>query len=358
MPCNLVAASLPLFAIPFIFLPAPSLQAQGRSSPLQRDPYAMNQNSPFPDDPAAEMSPNRVSGTVHTFNGSAVAGSTVHVRSIDRAGLSLMVTTDPKGNFALNLPPGNYEILATDGASQSSEQIQVRNSGDPELDIRLPNKASTATGDPRAASISVAQMNLPAKARAEFEKAQHLMTKGNPQEAMKKANHALEIAPRFAEARTLRGILYARSGQRAQAEADYRQAIKDDSKFAFAYIALGSLLNSTGHFAEAMLVLAEADHLAPNFWQTSFELGRTNLGKRDFHAALAAVDRATELIGGPAKEPAPFHLLRGFALLGLNELARARDEIQSFLARESTGRVADNARKVLQKMDQPVAANR
>jgi tetratricopeptide (TPR) repeat protein len=304
------------------------------------------------------MSPSHITGTVHTFSGGVVAGASVEARSIDHAGTMATVMADSRGNFALNLPPGRYDILVTDGTSQVSQQIEVGSFSGSEFDVRLPNKTAKGSSDPNAASVSVSQMSIPAKARADYDKAEQLVAKDNPKEAMKKTNQALEIAPHFAEARTLRGILYERSGELSQAQADYQQAIKDDPNYASGYVALGSLLNSTGHFTESIPVLIEAERLAPNSWQPSFELARARLGQGDFPAALQNVDRATEQAGGPAKQPAPMHLLRGFALLGLHEQARAREEMQFFLAQQSTGRAADAARRVLQDMDSQVAAGR
>ncbi len=163
-------------------------------------------------------------------------------------------------------------------------------------------------------------------------------------------NAALLIFPKFPEALTLRGALEKDAGKFAEAISDLQQAIQYDASFAVAYLALASVFNSTGRFAEALPVLTQAERLTPNLWYVQFEIARAKLGMGQFTDALRSVDRAAELAGGPQQEPPAIHLMRAYALIGLGERPRATTELETLLARQPSGRFADDARTLLDKL--------
>jgi tetratricopeptide (TPR) repeat protein len=254
------------------------------------------------------------------------------------------------GSFNLsNLPTGRYEVTASSGVEQARERVEVGRIGETTVDLLLSNK--TPTGNTSDSSISFAQYKVPAKARSLYEKAVQFMARDKFDEALEKVNASLDIFPKFAEALTLHGVIQERAGKSEAAIADYRLAIQSDPKYPLPYITMASVLNSTGRFAESLSFLGQAEHIAPNMWQISYESARSSLGKDDFAAALRSIDRASELHGGTLKETAEMHLVRGYALIGLSNVQKAKDEVQAFLTREPKGHVADDAREVLRRLD-------
>jgi Tfp pilus assembly protein PilF len=354
MSSHLVAASLTLFLFSTLFTHAAVAQMRPGS---QRDPTMNDTNDPSGDDRGFGL--GHITGSVRTYDGHPVANAVIEARDIDRGSVLQTARSGTSGFFTLNnLPSGSYDVTVTAGIEQAHEQIRISGTlGDPSVDFRLSNDLAAGPANRNAPSVSISQISVPAKARSLFDKATQLADHGKPEQALEKLNAALAISPRFAEALTLRGILRERVGKPDEALADYQQSIQDDANYPLAYLAMASLLNSAGRYAESMPILHQVERLAPNAWQTFFELARAYLGKQNFQAALLNVNHASELQGGPAKEMPELHLVRGYALLGLSEEARARQEIQIFLARQPNSRTADAARQILKQLQEQPAVS-
>jgi Flp pilus assembly protein TadD len=303
-------------------------------------------------DPFGGSSPGfgQIIGTVRTLDGHGVSNAHIEARDIQQGTRSVYGQSDSGGSFALyNISPGTYEVMVTSGLSEAHERVEViGSSGEARVDIHLPSPAESKGGS--GSTISYSQYRVPQKARALFEKAVQYMKQNKLDESREKVNAALAICPKFSEALTLRGILLGRTGSVSDAIANFQQAIQYDPNYALAYIALGSVLNSKARFDESLPILGQAERIAPTSWQVYFESARANIGKGHFATALHDIDRAAELQGGEQKETPEVHLVRGYALIGMNEVTRAIHELEIFLAHESPGGIADNTRKVLDQL--------
>lgn len=356
MSYRLVAASLALFlATLFTAAPAAAQGRGGRRSPAT----ASNPNDPFNESPTS----GRIMGTVRTMDGHPVGDAHVEVRDVERGNRSGTVQTDSGGTFALyNISPGTYEVTVSSGVTEGHERVTVSSiSRDANVDFRIDlapsNNNSPKSGD--GSTISLSQYKVPPKARALYDKASQLMQHGKNDEALEKVNAAIHAFPKFAEALTLRGLLYDRTGKSPEAIADFQQAIGCDPNYPYAYVTLASALTGGGRIDEALLLLGQAERLAPNLWQIYFERARAHLAKGEFAASLQSADRTAELQAKQKLDTPQVHLVRGYALAGLNELARATQELETFLTREPQGRVADAARQVLSQLrEAPVTATR
>ena len=89
--------------------------------------------------------------------------------------------------------------------------------------------------------ISVASLQVPAKARKEYEKGSELLEKGNLAEAEKSLRKAIDQYPKFAEAWLRLGDLEQRRKNMEGAMADYQEAINADPNFALPYIRMAFL---------------------------------------------------------------------------------------------------------------------
>lgn len=294
----------------------------------------------------------RVTGTVKSFDGQPVHDATIELRDLEHGGSFLTANTNASGGFSFSdVPPGNYEVIATNGMEQTTEQVEVypRSAG-ASVDLRLPGKASGLQTAGNRTSVSLAEYSVPAKARSTYEKAFKAFEHGKIDEAEKLNAEALNMYPRFAEARTLRGLMEADQGKKDEAIADFEQSIHDDPNVASAYLGLASIYNSEGRFKEAMPLLDQAQRLAPRAWQTFFERSRANIGTGDYAAGLKNLDRAAELQGDPRKAPPQFHLLRAYALIGTKQIPQATMELEAYLNTAPTGPMAEHAREVLDKL--------
>jgi tetratricopeptide (TPR) repeat protein len=263
------------------------------------------------------------------------------------AGNGTVVTssfTNSAGAFDFgSVPQGIYRVVATRGVSQVEERVDVSNFRNT-INLRMPMANQPEAGN-TGNTVSVAQYRVPEKARGEFQKAQEASAKLNFDGARKHVERALELYPNFAGALTLRAVLDLASNTPA-AVADLQKAIQYDGNYALAYTVLGSALNMQEKFDEAMQTLQHGQSLAPDSWQTYFEIARSYIGKQDYASALRQLDRAQSLV--PAEYPTLL-LVRAQAHLGLKQYQTAMQELQMFLQKEPNGPNSITAQKMLQQ---------
>ncbi len=89
--------------------------------------------------------------------------------------------------------------------------------------------------------ISVASLQVPSKARKEYEKGSELLEKGNLPDAEKSLRKAIDQYPKFAEAWLRLGDLEQRRKNIEGAMADYQEAINADPDFPLPYVRMAFL---------------------------------------------------------------------------------------------------------------------
>ena len=98
--------------------------------------------------------------------------------------------------------------------------------------------------------ISVASLQVPAKARREYEKGSELLEKGNLTEAEKSLRKAIDQYPKFAEAWLRLGDLEQRRKNAEGAMSDYQEAINADPNFPLPYIRMALLSAVTSNWEQ------------------------------------------------------------------------------------------------------------
>jgi len=137
--------------------------------------------------------------------------------------------------------------LRADLAGYSSSSIRL----DPSMNnsnvgvIVLHNRAKKAEG-----MVSVASLQVPAKARKEYEKGSELLEKGNLADAEKSLRKAIDLYPKFAEAWLRLGDLEQRRKNIEGALADYQEAINADSNFPLPYLRMAFLSAVTSNWEQ------------------------------------------------------------------------------------------------------------
>jgi hypothetical protein len=258
--------------------------------------------------------------------------------------------TNSAGAFDFgSVPQGAYRVVATRGVCQVEERVDVSNFKN-SINLRMPVSNQPEAGN-TGNTVSVAQYRIPQKAREEFQKAQEASAKMNFDGARKHVARALELYPDYADALTLRAVLNLSSDTPA-ALTDLQKAIQCDGNYALAYTVLGSALNMQQKFDEAMQTLQRGQSLAPDSWQTYFEMARSYIGKQDYTSALRQIDRAQSLV---TAEYPTLLLVRAQAHVGLKEYQNAMQELQTFLQKDPNGPNSAAAQKMLEQTRELVA---
>jgi len=118
-----------------------------------------------------------ISGSLRTAQGTPVANARIELLDGNNGQVKDSTYTNPNGTFTLmKIPDGMYEVVASSGLNEIRERLQVR--GDLSmlnLVVRGPETGTTRAGN--RATVSVAQMKVPEKARRLLEKAQSALYK-------------------------------------------------------------------------------------------------------------------------------------------------------------------------------------
>jgi len=292
-----------------------------------------------------------VSGTVTMATGQPARDCRIELHDLSNGRPAAATYTLPNGSFELDrVPVGHYELVASSGLNEAREQIDVEGVSAP-LTVRLAGDVSSNALE--HSTVSVAQLKIPGKARHRLEKAQHLADKNKLDQARTEVDKALKIAPQYAAALTLRGILAMQQGNAAEALTDLQAAVRNDPNYAMGQIVLGSAYNMLGRFDDAIRQLSRAETIAPAAWQLHFELGKALLGKGDFEQSLRQAAKAAELNDW---DYAPVHLVIAHAYLGLKNYEQAVAQLEQYLARAPHGAGSASARQTLDQVKAFVAS--
>lgn len=287
---------------------------------------------------------------VNALTNQPLQDAKVELRDADNGTVVTSSFTNSAGAFDFgSVPQGVYRVVAMRGISQVEERVDV-SSFKNSINLRMPVSNQPEAGN-TGNTVSVAQYRIPEKARGEFQKAQEASAKMNFDGARKHVARALELYPEYADALTLRAVLNLSSDTPA-AVTDLEKAIQCDGNYALAYTVLGSALNMQQKFDDALQTLQRGQSLAPDSWQTYFEMARTYIGKQDYTSALRQIDRAQSLIPG---EYPTLLLVRAQAHVGLKQYETAVQELQTFLQKDPEGPNSAAAEKMLQQTRELVA---
>src|SRR5437016_3520612 len=189
-----------------------------------------------------------ISGAVRTMDDHVVPNARVELRSVVNGSTVQAGYTSFNGGFEFqSVPAGSYEVMVTDGFSQTIERVQVQ--GDAAtLTLRVPARGGGASTAGDHATVSVAQMKVPGKARDLMRKAQKAMAKHDFAESLAQVQKALEVCPDFAEALTMRALLKLDANKVADALPDLEHAVQIDRGYATAFLVLGAAYNMVARF--------------------------------------------------------------------------------------------------------------
>lgn len=223
----------------------------------------------------------------------------------------------------LNVKSGNYKLVVHYGTNQFEEQVSLMSPHE-YLEVRIPVTSSPQSSD---ATVSVSQMEIPPKAKDNLDKAMKSLQQSDLNKASSYIAKALQLAPRYAEALTLEAVLQ-------MAKRDFKSALQTlshsaaiDPRLPMTQFVRASALNAMGDPRQAQVAAEEGIRLGGDSWQGHYELGKSLLAQRNFKQALLEFDRAAR---SAPKDFADIFLLRASALLGLNDVRGARQNLQEF----------------------------
>ena len=287
-----------------------------------------------------------LSGKVLNADGRPAGGVRVELNDPNTAVPVSSAYTQPDGSFELyNIPQGSYEVVAESGDTEVSDAVAV-DSSRPPLELRFPRASAAQYGD--GATVSVAQMLVPDQARKYYRRGLDAYRHGHDDEAQSNIEQALLIAPEYADALTLRGMIEMQRHDLQAAQGYLEHAIRIDSSSAAAYVALGAVYNHEGRYDDALQASERSTSLSPRTWQGYFEMAKAAVGKGMYQKALLLARQAERFGGGGFSS---LHLVKACALYPLKLYKDAREEVQTVLLHEPKSPSAQQAQSLLAEIN-------
>jgi tetratricopeptide (TPR) repeat protein len=194
--------------------------------------------------------------------------------------------------------------------------------------------------------VPVLELNVPDKARQEFELGQKSLEERQLDEGITHLHKALSLYGSFPQAHLLLGSAYLEQKNWTEAQTSLENAIRLNSKLAEAYLELGAVFNQTHEYPKAETALTRGLELNPDSPMGHYELAKTlwALGRSQDAAphASAAVAAMPDL--------AAAHVLLGNILLHRQDFEGALREYQTYLRLDPNGSMAAATREMIEKI--------
>ncbi len=212
-------------------------------------------------------------------------------------------------------------------------------------------------------TVSVADLQIPAKAWEHFDRAQRAVDAGRVDVFERESELALQVAPGFAEIYVLRAAHQVNTGQNEAAIATIATARSVQARAPWSGIVMAGALTQLHRYDDALAELDGTTGPEADGWQWKFEKTRAEIGRRDVEGALRW--SAALLLAAPP-DCGNAHLLRMNALQMAGRTPEAATEMERYLAlggqppaiRAQVTQLLARTRVTLQEADAPLMAAR
>ena len=296
---------------------------------------------------AASPSSFEVSGQVR-LQETGQAAARIPVR-LERFGGGLVdqIDTDGAGRFRFpNLQRGYYRVIVNAPGFRPLQQdadLQVVFRAHLLFEIARDTSRSSSGV---AAVRDVIDANVPAEARAEFERGRTAAARKDDQEAISHLRKAIGGYPKFFAAHLLLATSFMDQRLWKDAEESLLRALELKPEDAAIVISLGEAYWRQKRYADAEKALLDGLQLDDKSWHGHFTLARLYLEKNEIMKAAPEIGRTLQL----KPDFAEAHLLAGNILLKLNEPQRALLEYQEYIRLAPNGEFSVEARHLIQKL--------
>jgi Tfp pilus assembly protein PilF len=243
--------------------------------------------------------------------------------------------TNGTGNADFQVMSGVVYRIQVSGQGVETTTAEFRIPDGEQVHMETVNvKASAPTNEQReaqgsSATISLAEMNIPDKARDELQKGMEAFAKGDMEKAQQRFEKAISIYPQYARAYAAEGIIAVKSGDRVKAKTLFSKAIEVDDKFLPAYLDLARLEFQEKHYTDAESLLRKVMVLNPSIPDAVALLASAEYMNKEYDNALADARRTHTLSNH--EQFADVHLLAGKILEMQDHAPEAIAEYQLFL---------------------------
>ena len=253
-----------------------------------------------------------------------------------------------------NLTAGSYIIRLTgaDIRDASSNEIVLDAysfAANEYVYVHSVDEDKAKEGGSKGGVVSASDLNVPSKARKEFEKGNEAFAKGDMSKAAEFYQKAAEIYPKYAMAYNNLGAVYMQSHDKVHAREVWDKALEADPQLPSANVNMAKLDMLGNDYRGAIPLLQKALAGEPNQPEALLLMAQAKLMTGNMNEALLYA-RRVHATGEHLKFEAS-HLIAGRALEAQNHPNEARIEYEVLLKESPTGSAAEEAQKSLARLD-------
>ncbi len=194
------------------------------------------------------------------------------------------------------------------------------------LEYKNEQPRTTPQGDP--APISAADLNVPAKARGEFEKGVKHLQKREFQKSAERFAKAIADYPQFAAAHNDLGVAYMYLADDERARAEFEAASRINERAPIVYENLCRVALARHEFPQAEAHIRKAVALLPHDPEALTLLAFAQLQNHEFSDAVTS---GRTVHAGEHKNFAVIHVVIAYAMESLGQLQQAQLEYETFV---------------------------
>lgn len=214
--------------------------------------------------------------------------------------------------------------------------------------IRVKLKSATAKPSSNQGTVSSASLNIPDRARKEFDKGLAAFAKQDLVTAREHFAKAVEIYPQYSAALLNLGVIAMRQQDPAAGQHYFEEAIKADPQNAGAYTYLARVDIMNAKYDDAETLLTKSLSLTPLDPEPLTMMATSQLRSGKFADAVASAEKVHTV---PHEHYAIAHLVAAEALIKEQRSDLAADQFRLYLKESPTGANAESARAALQSIE-------
>jgi len=211
---------------------------------------------------------------------------------------------------------------------------------------------SIAAEKAAAPPVSAAELNIPPKAKKEFDKGKELFEKQKFDEATKRFTKAAELYPRYAAAFDMLGVIASQSSP-AEGKTFFEQAIKADKQYVPAAAHLAKIYVAEKNFNDAEPLLNRTLQVSPQAVEALFLLAYVQAKLAKFDDAIRTSERLHEL---EHSQLVLVHFVAAECYTHLHRPQEAIAQYQLYLKEAPLGPSVDVAKKNISVLQAQMAA--
>jgi len=264
-------------------------------------------------------------------------------------------TTDSTGRFRFSrLIPGNYFVSASaPGFKIAPQQVDISRAI-PRVHLLLQLVPEGETFRKPTTTVGVVDINIPEKARAEFDKGRSAIAEKKTEEGIQHLERALTLHAKYYEAGYLLGTAYMDQENWSKASQALQRSLEINPKSVEAMVSLGEVYRREKKLDEGEKVLQNALAVDEKSWLGHYTLGRIYWEKQDL------INSGKQVVFTLQLQPdfADARLLAGNIFVRAHLPENAIIEYQEYLRLDPKGKFAVEIRDLVEKLKTMVATKK